>query len=122
MSTYQSLTPLSRDDALEMMSSSDTRVAGEAILRLALHDPDGGWVTDRALELLNNSAPEVRITAATALGHVARIHRSIDQARVVPALRRLLDDPATAGRAEDALDDIEVFANPHNGSATNADD
>lgn len=111
MSTYQSLTPLSRDDALELMSSSDKRAAGEAILRVALHDPDGGWVTDRALELLNSSDAQLRIAAATALGHVARTHRSIDQARVVPALRRLLDNPATAGRAEDALDDIEVFAN-----------
>jgi len=108
------LTPIGRDEALEALSSGDGRTAGAAILRLALHDPDGDWVTDRALKLLESPDPNLRALTATALGHVARIHRFIDRARVIPALQRLLDSPATAGRAGDALDDINIFAPPDN--------
>lgn len=109
MSTYQPLTPIERDEAIRIFASDDARAAGEAILRLALHDPDGEWVTDRALPLLEGSDPELRGMTATALGHVARIHGAVDP-RVVPALQRLLRDPSTAGRADDALGDIAIFA------------
>ncbi|MEU0504360.1 HEAT repeat domain-containing protein [Nocardia sp. NPDC005998] len=110
MSTYQRLDPIERSEAIAQLESSESQVVAETILRLALHDPDAGWVTDRALALLESSDYSVRASAATALGHIARIHRSIDSSRVVPALQRLLNDPATAGRADDALDDIAVFA------------
>ncbi|MGW5920544.1 hypothetical protein ACWFPY_16245 [Nocardia fluminea] len=109
MSTYQSLGPIDRDESIALLASDESRIVSETILRLALHDADGAWVTDRALALLDNADTDVRASAATALGHIARIHREIDRDRVVPALRRLLDDPETAGRADDALDDIEVF-------------
>ncbi|MFI1239119.1 hypothetical protein [Nocardia salmonicida] len=109
MSTYQSLGPIDRDESITLLASDESRIVSETILRLALHDADGAWVTDRALALLDNADTDVRASAATALGHIARIHREIDRDRVVPALRRLLDSPETAGRADDALDDIEVF-------------
>ncbi len=110
MSTYQKLDPISRDHATAMLESTDSHTVTEAILRLALHDPDGTWVTDRALELLQNPNTDIRSVAATALGHIARIHHTIDTERVVPALQRLANNPDTAGRAEDALDDIAMFA------------
>lgn len=110
MSTYQKLDPISRDDATVMLESTDPHVVTEAILRLALHDPDGAWVTDRALELLRSPSTDIRSVTTTALGHIARIHHTIDTERVIPALQRLANDPDTAGRAEDALDDIAMFA------------
>ncbi|MEV4240874.1 MULTISPECIES: HEAT repeat domain-containing protein [unclassified Nocardia] len=109
MSTYQSLEPIGRNEAIAMLDSEDNLAVSQAILRLALHDPDGGWVTDRALALLENPDPNVRSGAVTALGHIARIHRAIDTDRVVPALRELVNDPIIGGRVEDALDDITVF-------------
>jgi hypothetical protein len=110
VSTYQKLDPIGRDEAETMLASTDAYAATEAILRLALHDPDGAWVTDRALALLQSPDADTRAVAATALGHIARIHHTIDTERVIPALQRLTDNPATAGRAEDALDDIAMFA------------
>jgi hypothetical protein len=110
MNTYQELEPIDRDKAVSMLASSDPYAVNEAILRLALYDPDGAWVTDRALELLQSPNANIRMVAATALGHVARIHRTIDRERVIPALQRLRDNPETVGRAEDALDDIAIFA------------
>ncbi|MBH0777018.1 hypothetical protein [Nocardia bovistercoris] len=116
MSTYQRLDPIERDEATALLESAEGPVVVETILRLALHDPDGEWVTERALALIDNPSADVRNSAATALGHIARIHRGIDRERVVPTLQRLLDDPETAGRAEDALDDIAMFARPDTGA------
>lgn len=81
----------------------------DAIIRLALNDPDRHWVEGIALALTGSEDPNVRAVAATALGHVARIHGEINVSLVVPALKRLLGDPRTAGRAEDALSDIAIF-------------
>ncbi|MCX4096654.1 hypothetical protein [Nocardia sp. alder85J] len=110
MSTYQKLDPISRGDATAMLESTDPHAVTQAILRLALHDPDGAWVTDRALTLLHSPNADIRSVAATALGHIARIHGAIDSERVIPALQRLTDNTDTVGRAEDALDDIAMFA------------
>jgi len=43
------------------------------------------------------------------LGHVARIHGQLDVQKCVPAIRELLDDARTRGKAEDALEDIETY-------------
>ncbi|UGT69599.1 hypothetical protein LTT66_05240 [Nocardia gipuzkoensis] len=116
MSTYQRLDPIERNEAIALLESGEGQVVAETILRLALHDPDAAWVTERALALTDSPDDDVRNSASTALGHIARIHRSIDRDRVVPALQRLLDDPKTAGRADDALDDIAMFAPPGAGA------
>ncbi|MFI5716482.1 hypothetical protein [Nocardia sp. NPDC051750] len=106
---YQELHPIDREEALAMLEAGDIRSVSQAILRLALHDPDDHWVTEQALNLLNSPEVGIRVVAATALGHTARIHRKVDE-RVVPALQQMLTDPETSGRAQDALDDIEMFA------------
>jgi hypothetical protein len=55
--------------------------------------------------------------AAICLGHLARIHGTLDLDVVEPALERVLRDPNTTGDVQDALDDIRVFAkNPVKGS------
>ncbi|MFD3507921.1 hypothetical protein [Nocardia sp. NPDC058666] len=112
MILYRSLEPIDREDGVAQLESPDSTAVVDAILRLSLHDPDGSWVTTRAVSLLSSRDSAVRGAAATALGHVARIHRSIDTDLVVPALRNLLGDNEIVGRVEDALDDIAVFATP----------
>ena len=107
---YEQPAPIDRETALGMIASGDAEQVESAIIQLALSDPDGDWVVSQALQLLSSGVGSVRATAATAIGHVARIHRSIDKDLVLPALRALGTDPEAASRAEDALDDIEVFA------------
>lgn len=68
---YESPAPIGRAEALEAIRSGDPRKTSEAIIRLALNDPDGRWVEDMALGLAESADPGVRATAATALGHVA---------------------------------------------------
>jgi HEAT repeat protein len=76
---------------------------------LAYHDSDVGWVQDLCLSLLADHDPGVRGTAALCLGHLARIHGTLDLHRVVPALKALLNDPEVRGTVMDAMDDIQIF-------------
>ncbi len=45
----------------------------------------------------------------TCLGHIARIHKSIDIDRALPVLRSAMNDPRIAGYAEQAIEDIEIY-------------
>ncbi|HYW08061.1 MAG TPA: hypothetical protein VE913_13955, partial [Longimicrobium sp.] len=51
----------------------------------------------------------VRRTAATSLGHIARVHGRLTVDRAIPELLQLLANPEVRGHAEDALSDIEIF-------------
>jgi hypothetical protein len=106
---YEKPEPIGRKDALDVIASGNPELVCDAIVRLALNDHDGHWVEGVALSLMGSEDPNVRAVVATALGHVARIHGEITVSLVLPALKRLLRDPRTAGHAEDALSDIAVF-------------
>lgn len=77
----------------------------------ALHD-DWRAVQDLCLNLLDGADAELAATAATCLGHLARIHGVLDVDRVRPALTARLNDPLVGGHAEDALDDLDHFLPP----------
>ena len=80
-----------------------------ALVAVALHELDRRWGDDRIAEHLVSPDSWVRGVAATCAGHVARIHGALDTARLLPLIERLMDDAETQGRAEDALDDIQMF-------------
>ena len=110
---YETPQPHSKREAVEAFGKGEPRKISEALIGLALNDPDWRWVQDAALRYLESPDEALRMTAATAIGHLARLHGTLDLGRVVPALQRLLTDPATEGRANDALDDITMFVASH---------
>src|SRR5438034_132702 len=107
---YESPQPISKQAATAVFDRGVPIEVSKALIGLALNEPDWRWVQEVALGYLQGPDEALRMTAATALGHLARLHGTLDLDRVVPAVQRLLADPATEGRATDALDDIEMFA------------
>ncbi|MET0233015.1 MAG: hypothetical protein ABW224_00080 [Kibdelosporangium sp.] len=91
------------------LAANDVVGITDGLLGLTNHDPDWRWVQEQCLALLAHPDKDVRGLAATCLGHLARIHRTIDLDKVVPALRQRSADPAIAGQIEDALEDIEMY-------------
>jgi HEAT repeat len=82
----------------------------ETLVDIALSEPDdGAWVQDKCLEMSRHPSWPVRAIAATCLGHLARIHGTLDLTKALPRLRDLQSDPRTAGHAENALADIARF-------------
>jgi hypothetical protein len=105
--TYEAMGPISRPEADAMLGSGDPQQVLRALLRLSLHGPDFAFAERMALEHVAHPDRWVRCNAATALGHVARVHGSIDPDAVMRALVALLDDPHASSWADDALDDVE---------------
>ena len=100
---------LPREVALAQLESADSVARMDALLSLALYDPDWELAQDRCLALLGDHDRNVVATAILGLAHVARLHRRLDLERVLPELERLRSEPALLGRVEDAIDDIAVF-------------
>jgi hypothetical protein len=106
---YEEIDPIPRDQAETMLANGTSEDKTRALLSVALNGEDRTWVQQWCLDLLESDDPQVRRIAVVCLGHLARIHGEIDHATVVPRLRRLSSDPAVAGDAENALEDIEIF-------------
>lgn len=107
---YEEILPVEKEQAAKVFQRNIPDEIVPALLGVTLHDADWQWVQDRCLDFLDSPLPDVRNTAITCLGHLARIHRKLDRPKVLAALAGKLTDPQTSGRAEDAMDDIEMFA------------
>ncbi|MDN7908561.1 hypothetical protein QZM18_31220 [Burkholderia diffusa] len=94
----------------ELLQSSDIAAATETLMYICFNIDDADWVQDKCVEIIERRGDLNLIKLAiTCIGHVARIHSFINKAKVMPVLERCLKDPALSGRAEDALQDIEIF-------------
>ena len=109
MTTYEPLQPIDRSEAERAFARGDARSVADALLRLALHEPDRRWVERWCLDLASHPDADVRRAVALSFGHLARLHGVLDTSSVLPTLRALASDPAVAGSVEDALDDIQTF-------------
>lgn len=109
MRKYQNYQPIDRKVAEDAFASRDAKNICEALVSVALNDPDWRWAQNQCLYFLGNKSPEIRGLAATCLGHIARVHRQLEKEKVLSALREHLNDDPILGRVEDALDDIGMF-------------
>jgi hypothetical protein len=107
---HEDVVPVSKENAEKTFASDVPEDIVRALLGLTLHDADWEWVQDRCLTLLDSRWAEVRNTAILCLGHLARIHKKLHKSKVIAALSKKLADPEASSRAEDALEDIEMFA------------
>jgi hypothetical protein len=75
---------------------------------------DGDWkeLQELYLGVLEHEDRQVRLLAATCLGHLARVYGRLDEKRVVSALRRFAAASPDSGTASTALEDIEQFLHP----------
>lgn len=106
---YKEILPITREEAEISFSSGNLQEICDALVRLTYHDPDWRWVQEQCLHFGKHPQSEIRGLAATCIGHLARIHGVLDMQSVRPLLDELLKDPEVSGRAQDALDDIEVY-------------
>jgi len=106
---YEEVRPVSRDEADAAFSSGSPEAISRALVSIAYHDDDWRWVQDTCIAFTNYPDPQVSGLAVTCLGHLARIHGTLDMEKVLPVLQKLRSDPKIAGRVDDALDDIEMY-------------
>ena len=97
-SGYEPMNPIRKNVAERWLASDDAGKILRALLRLSMHGPDFVYAERRALEFASHEDVWVRRNAATALGHIAFFHGSIDVDAVMTTLVRLLDDPRRGQR------------------------
>jgi hypothetical protein len=109
---YHNVEPIARADAEAALRSGDPSKVCNALVGIAFHDPDWQWVQHWCLRLIDDPDSDVRGLAATCLGHIARIHKTLDESLARGVLERVREcdkDPKVRGRAEDALGDLDLF-------------
>jgi cobalamin-dependent methionine synthase I len=97
-----------KKQAMQDMLKTPAEVS-EALIRVTLLIDDTEWVEELLLSKLNDAHAEVRQAAISGFGHLARLHRPFNLARVVPALRSFLADSTQADSAATVLEDILLF-------------
>lgn len=103
--------PLSPDEIEQAFHSDNVAEISETLVTLALYDADWKKVEAYCLAFLEHPDASVRSVAATCIGHLARIHKTLDLDLVLPALYRHQSDPGqwVAGNVDNALSSIERF-------------
>lgn len=106
---FEHITSMSRKDEAEALRSGDLERVRRALISASLHDPDRMHVESLIEQFMQHEDHSVQNAAAIAASHLARIHGSLAEERIVPMLKRLLADPRTEGAAHDALSDFEIY-------------
>ncbi len=103
---------INRANALTNLESGDPERMVEVLLAIALYEPDGLWSEEICIKYSTDAADAVRGVAFLCFGHIARIHRTITRARVIPILQKGLKDPSAfvRGHADAALSDVLQYA------------
>ena len=105
---YVEIKPRSKAQLLADFASSDNNLVCDALFSAAQHE-DWRWSQAQCLAMLKHESLTVRSCALIAIGEIATFRGEIDFDTVLPELQGLLNDPALAPFAEDALDDINLL-------------
>jgi hypothetical protein len=108
---YEVITPRSKDEVESAISVNDPAELLYAVLSAALHSDDQRWAESVCLRLSNHENFNVRGNAIQGLGHIARIHGSLNEIKVKPVIEAVFNDQSdyVRGQADDAADDVEFF-------------
>ena len=100
------------EEAIEILHSENMKAASHILLYLCFNFDDWRLVQKECISLIEDKKlhKDIRQLAVTCLGHLARIHSTIDQEKVIPILKLYMErDNQIAGTIADTLEDIERF-------------
>ncbi len=107
--TYETIDPITREEAEEMLRSGDTELITYGLLRASYHVEDWRWVQSECLNLLDSQDKHLQYIGAICLSHIARVHGKLDLALVEPELKKLEGDIEIGSQIEMVLEDLEMF-------------
>ncbi|MET3619333.1 hypothetical protein [Burkholderia ambifaria] len=100
----------SKEELEILLRSVDSNVVVDALMYLCFNINDPDWIQDKCIEAIEGGMNEdIKGLGITCIGHVARMYAKVNKDKVLPVLERKLKDDSLAGRAQDALDDIDAF-------------
>ncbi|MBL8173946.1 MAG: hypothetical protein JNK48_04710 [Bryobacterales bacterium] len=105
---YDHPAPVTHHEFDAILRGGDTSHIARALIGAALSGDGRQWIEPQALALLRHNDHTVARAAILTLGHLARIHRTLDPG-TLPALEAMRGIPELAGAIDDAIDDIGQF-------------
>jgi hypothetical protein len=108
---YEKINQLSPAEIETAISRNNSDDIVYAVLSAALHSEDAAWAEDVCVRLAAHENENVRGNAILGLGHIARIHGQLTEARVRPLIESAFEDASAFVRdhAESAEDDVKLF-------------
>jgi len=108
---YEPIEPRTKEAVESAISRNDPNELLYAVLSAALYSDDLDWAEGVCLQLAEHEHFNVRGNAILGFGHLARIHRRLDEGRVKLLIEAALEDESeyVRGQAESAADDVEFF-------------
>ncbi|MEM6282741.1 MAG: hypothetical protein AAF787_11150 [Chloroflexota bacterium] len=108
---YESVLTIARREAMEKLHSQDEADVRDALLRLTYHNTDREWVEVECIRLIEDmyTSDATKQLAITCIGHLARIHRTLNKTTVMPVLARAAETPVFSGYVDNTMDDIYLF-------------
>ncbi|WP_244323783.1 hypothetical protein [Mixta intestinalis] len=94
-----------------LLNSGEPEKVTEALLYIAHNINDIKWAEEQLMRMANSLDEDISGLALTCLGHIARINSKISKNIVIPFLKEKINssNEIISSRAEDALDDINMF-------------
>lgn len=98
-------------EIFQMLQSNDPQQMVDGLLALSLQAHDGAFAQHMMLRYVEHDNENIRGIAILGLGHIARIHGTLDKASVLPIVEQALQDRSAfvRGHADAAMDDIQFF-------------
>ncbi|MEZ1314916.1 hypothetical protein QIW53_02760 [Pseudomonas fluorescens] len=102
---------MSHDEAVKLLASGVEANVISALTSIGLNEADRIWAQNVCIDFLASETEAVAASAITALGHLVRRCRKLDNETVLGALSNAKHRfPKLEGVVADTLDDIETFA------------
>lgn len=107
---YEEIKRFSRDEIEEAILRDNPDELLYAVLSAALYSEDVNWAQDVCVRLAAHEHENGRGNAILGFGHIARIHRKLDEAKVKPLIESALEDKTeyVRGQADSAKDDLKL--------------
>ena len=99
----------SKSDLEKLLKSENKKEIIDFLLYIGINETDAEWAQDVCISFSSHKDEDISGLAITCIGHSARINRATNKERVISFLKEKLNDPRLSGRAQDAIDDIDIF-------------
>lgn len=95
----------------KLLNSGEPEKVTGTLLYIAYNISDIKWTEEQLMRMANDPDNDISGLALTCLGHIARINGTINKDIVIPFLKEKINNSneIISSRAEDALDDINMF-------------
>ena len=108
---YEVIEPRSKEEVETAISRDDPNELQYAVVSAALYSDDPNWAEGVCLRLAGHEYFNVRGNAILGFGHIARIHRHLNEGQVKPVIEAALRDESdyVRSQANATADDVEFF-------------